>query len=729
MSRRRWLRPVPAAILLLAVLATIAPAALGAEPPGRIPGQAVYDLAGILDQSTTRTVEQLAAAIDSAADADLVVVTERPEPPVSGSTAITRADEMFEALGIGVDRPRGGLLVYLFADPDNCQFHPLLLADDRFTTNVLPEDASAALVDETMTERLVACDPNTALLAGMGRLLTTAFESGSESGPPNGVAAGPPFPPPVDDVAVYDHAGVFDPETIASAEATIDGIENRTGAEVVVYTQVVGSGGSEEQSEANAIALMDQWGVGRLGFDDGLVILFDLDDTLVHGQVRLYAGPGYREAFLSNWERQQIFENDMLPRLQEEDLDGALLAALEKIDANATPEHAAVLLRARQIDAAIGLLGAPLLFLGLTAWAVSSWWRLGRDPVYLDDPSIHIPAPPPELTAAAATLVLEGRASRRALTTALLDLASRGRLTFREEKELLGLRKKVGIETQPAPGDPVTEANRARNDRRPISAAERYALEKLRSLAEEGYIEPAELLKFGTSVGTFEEMLEAHVVDRGWFQEQPRKVTGRWGRYGAVALVLGIVAGFGGLQLGSFGLVFLGVAAGLGGAVLLVLARSMPAVTMPGAMIRAMLAAYRRTLEKTMAQARSMQQVVDEAKLDWLETPDQAVVWGLALGLQGDVERVLERTVDDARDGATTGGYLPAWYSGGGGSGGEGLATAGGGGLFSSGSLPNFGGMMGALGSIGNSPSSSGSGGGFGGGGSGGGGGGAGGGF
>ena len=62
---------------------------------------------------------------------------------------------------------------------------------------------------------------------------------------------------------------------------------------------------------------------------------------------------------------------------------------------------------------------------------------------------------------------------------------------------------------------------------------------------------------------------------------------------------------------------------------------------MPGAMIRAMLAAYRRTLQKTMEQARSMQQVVDEAGLDWLDTPDQAVVWGTALGLQGEIEEVL----------------------------------------------------------------------------------------
>jgi hypothetical protein len=101
----------------------------------------------------------------------------------------------------------------------------------------------------------------------------------------------------------------------------------------------------------------------------------------------------------------------------------------------------------------------------------------------------------------------------------------------------------------------------------------------------------------------------------------------------------------------------------------------------------------------------------------------------VALGLQGQVESVLERTMDDLKAGTSTGGYLPFWYHGDGGSGSGGGGFGGGGGLFSSSALPNFGGMMAALGTIGNSPSSSGSGGGFGGGGSGGGGGGAGGGF
>ena len=169
------------------------------------------------------------------------------------------------------------------------------------------------------------------------------------------------------------------------------------------------------------------------------------------------------------------------------------------------------------------------------------------------------------------------------------------------------------------------------------------------------------------------------------------------------------------------------------GIVILLIARSMPARTMAGAVIYAMLAAYRRTLQKTMEQSRSMQQVVEEAKLDWLETPDQAVVWGTALGLQREVEEVIARSAEDASAGVMTyNPWIPLWYGSGAGygsgpSGPSGIAP----GLFSSSALPDFGGMMSALGSIGNSPSSSGSGssGGFGGGGSGGGGGGAGGGF
>jgi hypothetical protein len=446
----------------------------------------------------------------------------------------------------------------------------------------------------------------------------------------------------------------------------------------------------------------------------------------------MYAGPGYRAAFLSNSERQAIFDNDMLPRLQEEDLDGALLVALEKIDANATPEHASRLEVARQVNAVVGLVGAPVILAGLVLWAVWNWMRFGRDPRYLDDPSIHIPAPPAELTPATGALLFDGRSSRRALTAAMLDLASRGLVAFREESSgLLGRTKKVGIEVGESAvpeADPEEERLRQKAARRPLPAAEQYALTQLRVIAESGYIEPDDIVKFGPKVAKFEERLEAHAVKSGWLREAPKAAVRRWQIRGVAAFIVGGIAVFGGFNLPSDGLVLLGIAAILGGSLVAVIAHWMPARTVIGAMLQAMLMAYRRTLEKSMAKARTVQEVVDEAGLDWLETPDQAVVWSVALGLGSQIEEVIERSVEDVREGRASGGtYIPGWYhtsSGGGG----GAEQGGGGGLFASSAVPNFGGMMSAISTIGNSPSSSG-GGGFGGGSSGGGGGGSGGGF
>jgi predicted membrane protein DUF2207 len=328
-------------------------------------------------------------------------------------------------------------------------------------------------------------------------------------------------------------------------------------------------------------------------------------------------------------------------------------------------------------------------------------------------------------------MVMDGGTSRRALTTAMLDLASRGLIGFREETGFLGIGRKVGVELDPTTGDEVVEAQRARNSRKPMGPAEQLALRRLQPLGTGNYIEPKELLKFGAAVDDFDSALEKHVVGQGWFAEAPSKAESRWVVRGVLAIVAGSGLLFIAFNVPMSGLVLVGGALIIAGIVLVALSRAMPAVTIPGSMIRAQLAAYRRTLKKTMEQSRSMDQVVADAGLEWLDTPDQAVVWGTALGLQDEIEKVLERSLDDVKDGraASTGTYFPAWY---GGSGGQGFAnTGGGGGIFSSSGVPNLGGMMAALGTIGNSPSSSGSsgGGGFGGGGGGGGGGGAGGGF
>jgi len=549
--------------------------------------------------------------------------------------------------------------------------------------------------------------------------------------------AGPPFPPPITDVVVYDYAEILSAQTEQRATQIIVDIEHRVGAEVVVYTQYK-PGSDDESTDADALKLINQWGVGRAGFDDGLAIMWNtnrlecLPGVSGNGRIRLYAAPGYAAAYLSNQERQSIFDDDMLPYLRGCDEDSALLAALAKIDANATPEHARVLAAARIIDAAVGLIGGPLAFVLLVGWAAWSWLRYGKDPVYLDDPSILMPAPPAELTAASGAVIWEGRSSRRALTTAMLDLASRGEFSFREEDSgLLGLGpKKAGIQVSDAPpDDPHVGLNR----RKPLSTAEQYALARLQSIASSSvgnYIDSDDMLKFGKYVSTFDERLERHVASKGWFREPPAKATRRWTGRATAALIAGFVGGIIAFNLPSQGLLILSGAVAAAGVVMFLIARVMPARTMAGAMIYAMLAAYRRTMQLTMTQARSMNQVIAEPRLAWLETPDQAVVWGVALGLQREVEEVLERSAEDARAGVTAHSpWLPLWYGSGAGSGSggpSGIAP----GLFSASAIPNIGGMMSALGSIGNSPSSSGSGsGGFSGGGGGGGGGGAGGGY
>lgn len=547
------------------------------------------------------------------------------------------------------------------------------------------------------------------------------------------VAAGPPFPDPVAGQYVYDQAGVFRPDTVAKVQDRIQVIRDRTGAEIVVYTQVAGASVTETQAENDARALMDQWGVGRRGFDDGLVILFDLDRTKIHGQVRLYAGPGYGAAFLSNAERQAIFETDIVPLLGAGDLDGALLVAIDRVDANATADHAHKLDQARQINAVVGLVGAPLVLFLLIGWPLLHWLRYGRDPVYLDDPSILMPAPPADLTAAAGALVFDGRSSRHTLTTALLDLASRDEIAFRPEEHRFR-HDAVGIEIRtPDEQDPQIGLNR----RKPISTAETYAMTSLAALAEHDahgipMIDSKKLLEFGTRVDTFNKYLETYVTQKGWFRVRPQRAMNRWYGQGAIEVFAGVAVIVLGANLPSDGLVLVGAAGIIAAIVTFALAHSMPARTLAGATIRAMLAAYRRTLQKTFAMSRSMNQVIESRALPWLETPDQAVVWGVALGLRKDVDEVIGRTADDLKAGSPQPGlyYLPVWY---GARDWSGSSSAGGGiapGLFAGSAIPNFDSMVAAIGTIGNSPSSSGSsGGGFGGGGSGGGGGGAGGGF
>ena len=505
-------------------------------------------------------------------------------------------------------------------------------------------------------------------------------------------AAGPPYPDPVTGQRVYDYAGVFSSGAVAQAEQTILAIEQRTGAQVAIYTQVKPESDTLDLANADALALMNQWGVGRKGFDDGLVILFDMQTNLRHGQVSLYAGSGFKAAFLSNSDRQNIFDNDTV--------------ALGDVNAAATPEHADQLNRARILNAVVGF-GAVILAVVLVCFVFFRWYRYGRDPLYVDDDSVLMPAPPDGLSPAMATLLMDDRTSSRTTSAAMVDLAARGRMQFREAE-----RSKTSIALTGSPEAPGTPEG------------DLYS-----AIAEQadagGVVDSSDMPDLAGSVGKLSSNLEILAVDKGWLTGRPSRVVWKWMALGVVVTLVSIPLFIWTIDLEASGGFLGGGAMVLAGLVICAIAWFMPCRTQLGAMLRAMLAAYRRTLQYTMAQSSSMEEVVARRPVPWIDTPDKAMAWGVAFGLNKEIEGVLDRSLEQQARSGRYGGWYPMWWVPIGGS--PGSSSGFGGGMFSPNAIPDLGSMMSAIGSIGASTSHSG-GGSFGGGG-GGGGGGAGGGF
>ena len=439
----------------------------------------------------------------------------------------------------------------------------------------------------------------------------------------------------------------------------------------------------------------------------------------------------------------------------------------------------------------------------VAGWAALSWLRHGRDPDYGDDPSILQAAPPPEMTAATATIV-GGGSSRVAFEAALLDLASRDEIAFRQGTGADG--GSVGIEIH---GGSSTDPVVLRNRRRPVGEGEAWLLGQLRLeaaigagpsgeaaaaggmvamlgslaayssgardgttanaggmlagatldpeamatayasrhgrpmpadqldrlrmlsvassiMAEPGrfgdpaaveqelaargvhlteeqdaglrawlaqrasapapgpaapaalagggtatpggdaatgrYISPALARALPAPIG-FASLVESYARRHGWIGGLSFVERWKWRALGAVEAVAGLlIASAGGWTVDTA--TALGVGIGAGGVATWLLAPAMPARTASGAMMVAQLQAYARTLRLTFGQARSMADVVGASGLAWLETPDQVLVWGVALGLRPEIEALLQRSAGSSpteRPGAAPA-YVPAWY-------------------------------------------------------------------
>jgi uncharacterized membrane protein YgcG len=538
------------------------------------------------------------------------------------------------------------------------------------------------------------------------------------------------FPAPLTGVRVYDPAGAISADAEAQLESRIHAIEDRSGAQIAVYVRIAPDVDGDSNL-ADARRLMDEWGVGRRGFDDGFVILLSFyDPTFEHGQVSTYAGGGFKAAYLSEDPQAHLRDDLIIPAIRAGDPGQGLIAAVDEVDAAVTPDATRRLETFRTINAAVGLPGGLLALLLTVGFGYAAWRRHGDDPELVDSPSILMAGPPAGMTPPLATVLREGRATQDSVNATLVELAGSGYISFRNLDQV----RKVKSDDDANPLiDPAIDVLPLPHDRKELAAPEAEAYETIRqSAGSDDVVTRRSLWSLNDRLGSLKARLEEEAVRLGWLTQRPSPMITRWTVIGIVEFLAGSGLIWLGYSIPMSGLTLLGAALGVGGLVTVAFGRAMSQRTRNGAYVDAMLKAYRRTLEKTLQQSRDMNQVVQNEEVRVLaDTPDKAVVWGIALGLHREIAAVLERSLADIRQGSTTSGYYPVWLgttSGSSISGGSIGSGDGGGisGLFSGGGTPDVGGMFSALGSMGSSPpsSSSGSGGGFGGGGGGGGGGG-----
>lgn len=137
-------------------------------------------------------------------------------------------------------------------------------------------------------------------------------------------------PKPAELTFVNDYAGILSTSERQQMTSLLSGIERATGAEVIVVA-AANLGGSDAFSFAQS--LFTQWGIGKSGADNGLLILFALQER----EFRFHTGYGLEAALpdvvLSRLYREQIVPSFAQGRYFEglmRALAGGIVPALER---------------------------------------------------------------------------------------------------------------------------------------------------------------------------------------------------------------------------------------------------------------------------------------------------------------------------------------------------------------------------------------------------------------
>jgi uncharacterized protein len=123
---------------------------------------------------------------------------------------------------------------------------------------------------------------------------------------------------------VNDFAGVIDERSKAQINGISSAVEKATGAEITVVT--VESIEPYASIDEYAIELATEWGIGKQGVDNGILILLATGER----QIRLEVGYGL-EGAIPDGLAGQIIDQSVIPSLQAGDYGGGLLKGVQAV--------------------------------------------------------------------------------------------------------------------------------------------------------------------------------------------------------------------------------------------------------------------------------------------------------------------------------------------------------------------------------------------------------------
>ena len=269
------------------------------------------------------------------------------------------------------------------------------------------------------------------------------------------VVASVTLPPTQTGVAVYDLAGIWDAATISTAQDIADGIRRPDAGPARdrllperrlrrLRPNLRGRRAPDHEHLGR--------GPGRRRRRARRAVRHELRQHGTRADLPCTRARVSRTCISIRMRRRSIINDDMKPLAKDGDLNGALLAGL----AQGRPRHPA--------ERQSGPRG-PAVHQRAAGRAPARWRRhrarrcscerggqRGRDArVVLIDDSVLLPAPPPGLTPALATVLRADKVEREAFTSALVDLGHRGLVTFNESAGFAGLGKHVDLVVPPSP--------------------------------------------------------------------------------------------------------------------------------------------------------------------------------------------------------------------------------------------------------------------------------------